>query len=61
MQIQSKILAWGACNIQKMPKIGLLNVTDVYLRSSKNQSKGDRDLKYGFKNSLGCPLSDLVG
>ena len=58
MQIQSKILAWGACNIKKMPKMGLLNVADVYSRSSKNQTKGDRDLKYGFKLLLGHPLSD---
>ena len=49
MQIQSKILAWGACNIKKMPKMGLLNVTDVYSRSSKNQTKSDRGLKFGSK------------
>ena len=60
MQIQSKILVWGAWNFEKMPKTGLPNVADVYSKSSKNQTKGDRDLKYGLKWLLGHPLSDLV-
>ena len=58
MQIQSKILVWGAWNFEKMPKTGLQKVVDVYSKSSKNQTKGDRDLKYGLKWLLGHPLSD---
>ena len=40
---------------------GVWNVTDVSSKSCKNQTKGDRDLKYGLKNFLDCPLTDLVG
>ena len=44
-----------------MPKTGFWNGAGVHSEFCKNETKGDRDLKYGFKNSLGCPLSDLVG
>ena len=43
----AKILVLGAYNFKKMPKTGLRNVADVYLKSRKNQTNGDRDLKYG--------------
>ena len=49
MLIHPKILVWGAYNFEKMPKMGLPNVADVYLKSCKNQTNGDRDLKYGLK------------
>ena len=49
MQTDSKILVWGAFNFEKMPKTGFWNVANVYSKTSKNQTKGDRDLKYGFK------------
>ena len=49
MQTQSKILVRDICDFEKMPKTGFSNVTDVYSKSSKNQTKGDRDLKYGLK------------
>ena len=42
-----KILVSGAYNFKKMPKTGLRNVADVYSESSKNQTNGNRDLKYG--------------
>ena len=44
-----KILVLGAYayNFEKMPKTGLRNVADVYSESSKNQTNGNRDLKYG--------------
>ena len=45
MQDQSKILVWGACNFEKMLKMGLSNVVDVF-RSPKNLTKGDTDPKY---------------
>ena len=44
-----KILVWGAYNFEKMPKTGFRNVVDVNLKSRKNQTNGDRDLKYGLK------------
>ena len=44
-----KILVWGACNFEKMPKTVLQNVADVYLKSHKNRTSGDGDLKYGLK------------
>ena len=47
MLTHPKILVWGAYNFEKMPKTGFLNVTDVYLKTRKNQTKGDRDFKYG--------------
>ena len=47
MHTHPKILVWGAYNFEKMPKTGLRNVGDVYLKSRKNQTNGDRDLKYG--------------
>ena len=50
MQNQLKILIKGACNFEKMPKMGFPNVTDEYSKSCKNQTNGDRDLKYGSKN-----------
>ena len=49
MQTDSKILVWGVFNFEKMPKTGLWNVADVYLKTSKNQTKGDTDPKYGSK------------
>ena len=33
----------------EVPKMGFGNVVDVKLMSCKNQTKGDRDLKYGIK------------
>ena len=47
MLTNPKILVWGAYNFEKMPKTGLRNVADVYSESSKNQTNGNRDLKYG--------------
>ena len=61
MQDQSIILVWVAYNFEKMPKTGFWNVVDVYLNSSKNQTKDYKDLKYGLKWLLGYPLSDLAG
>ena len=49
MLSHSKILVWGASNFEKMPKMGFLIVVDVYSKSCKNQTKGDKDLKYGLK------------
>ena len=49
MLTHSKILVWGAFNFQKSPKTGFQNVADVYLKACKNQTNGDRDLKYGLK------------
>ena len=49
MLTHPKILVWGAYNFEKMPKTGFWNVADVYLKSCKKQTKGDRDLKYGLK------------
>ena len=61
MQTDSKILVWGAFNFEKRPKKGFRIVADGYSKSCKNQTKGDRDLKYGLKWLLGHPLSDLAG
>ena len=44
-----KILVWGAYNFEKMPKTWFRNVADGNLKSRKNQTNGDRDLKYGLK------------
>ena len=49
MLTNCKILVWGAYNFEKMPKMGFRNVADVYSKSCKNQTNGDRDLKYGLK------------
>ena len=49
MLTHPKILVWGAYNFEKMPKTGFRNVAAVYSKSSKNQTNGDRDLKYGLK------------
>ena len=49
MLTHPKILFWGAYNYEKMPKTGFQNVADVYLKACKNQTNGERDLKYGFK------------
>ena len=49
MLTHSKIFVWGAYNFEKMPKTGFQNVVDVYWKSRKNQTNGDRDLKYGLK------------
>ena len=38
MLTHPEILVWGACNFEKMPKTGLRNVADVYLKSRKNQT-----------------------
>ena len=47
MLTNPKILVWGAYNFEKIPKTGLPNVPDVYSKSSKNKTNGNRDLKYG--------------
>ena len=52
MLTNPKLLVWGACNFEKMPKTGLRNIPDVYLTSCKNLNIGDRDLKYGLKCCL---------
>ena len=44
-----KILVMGAYNFEKMPKTDFWNVVDMYLKSRKNQTNRDRDLKYGLK------------
>ena len=49
MLTHSKILVWGAYIFKKSPRRGFQNVTDVYSKSRKNQTNGDRDLKYGLK------------
>ena len=49
MHAHPKILVWGAYNVQNMPKMGLRNVKDMYSKFRKNQTNGDRDLKYGLK------------
>ena len=49
MLTHPQILFWGAYNFEKMPKTGFRNVADVNLKSRKNQTNGDRDLKYGLK------------
>ena len=61
MLTHPKILICGAYNFEKMSKTGVRNVAYVYSKSCKNQTKGGRDLKYGLKWLLGCPLSDLGG
>ena len=45
----------------KKTKTGFRSVADFYLKSCKNQTEGDRDLKYGLKLLLGCLLTDLGG
>ena len=47
MLTRTKILVWSAYNFEKIPKTSLGNVADVYFKSCKNLSNGDRDLKYG--------------
>ena len=47
MLTRTKILVWSAYNFEKMAKPGFRNVADVYLKSSKNQTNANRDLKYG--------------
>ena len=49
MLTHPKILVWGAFNFEKMPKSGFRDIADVYSKSRKNQTNGDRDLKYGLK------------
>ena len=49
MHTHPKIFVLGACSFEKMPKTGFQNVADVYSKSCKNQTNGDRDLKYGLK------------
>ena len=49
MLAHAKILVLGAYNFEKMPKTGFRNVANVYLKARKNQTNGDRDLKYGLK------------
>ena len=49
MLTHPQILFWGAYNFEKMPKTGVLNVADANLKSRKNQTNGDSDLKYGSK------------
>ena len=43
------ILVLGAFYFEKLPKTGFRNVTDMYLKTCKNQTNGDKDLKYGSK------------
>ena len=49
MLAHAKILVLGAYNFKKMPKTGFRNVAAVYSNARKNQTNGDRDLKYGLK------------
>ena len=59
MLTHPKILVWGALNFEKLPKTGFPNVADMYSKACKNQTYGDRDLKYGLKWLAGCLLIDL--
>ena len=61
MLTHPKILVWGAYNFKKMTKTGFRNEADMYSKSRKNQTNGDRDLKYGLKLLVGCLLFDLGG
>ena len=54
MLTRTKILVWSAYNFEKIPKTSLRNVADVYFKSCKNLSNGDRDLKYVLKGLVGC-------
>ena len=54
MLTHPQILFWGAYNFEKMPKTGFRKFADVNLKSRKNQTNGDRDLKYGLKGLVGC-------
>ena len=47
MLTHPKILFLSAYNFEKMPKTVFQNVADVNLKYHKNQTNGDRDLKYG--------------
>ena len=49
MLTHPKIWVWGSYNFEKMTKTGFRNVVDMYLKSRKNRTNGDRDLKYGLK------------
>ena len=49
MLTRTKILVWSAYNFKKMPKTGFRNAADVYSKSRKIQTNGDRDLKYGLE------------
>ena len=49
MLTHPKTLVWGDYNLEKMLKMGFRNIVHVYSKSSKNQTNGDRDLKYGLK------------
>ena len=49
MLTHPKILVWGALYFEKLPKTGFRNVADMYSNSCKNQTNGDRGLKYGLK------------
>ena len=53
MVIHSNIFVLGAYSFEKMPKTRFRNVADVYLKSCKNQTNGDRDLKYGTNDWQG--------
>ena len=61
MVICSKILVWGAYKFEKMPKTGFRNVGDMYSKACKNQTNGDRYLKYDLKLLVGDLLIDLGG
>ena len=54
MHTHPKIFVLGGYNFEKMPKTGFWNVADVYSKSCKNPTNGDRDLKYGLKGLVGC-------
>ena len=61
MLTHPKILVWGAFNFKKSTKTGFWNVADMYSKSPKNQTNGDRDLKYGLKLLSGCLLNFIGG
>ena len=49
MHTHPKIFVLGVYNFKKMPKMGFRNFADMYSKACKNQTNGDRDLKYGLK------------
>ena len=61
MLTHPEILVWGALNFEKLPKRGFRNVADMDSKACKNQTNGDRDLKYALKRLVGCLLIDLGG
>ena len=49
MHTHPKFFVLVAYNFENMPKTGFWNVANVSLKSPKNQTNGDKDLKYGLK------------